>query len=317
MDKSLEKAVRKIPPLNSVRAFEAVARHQSFSAAANELSVTVAAVSHQVRQLEAGLGQKLLERGRTLTLTPVGKTLYPLLRDGFDQIAQAFALIGAPKEGDAIQLSTTRAFAERWLMPRLAKFNAIHPNITVHIHASEKVVDLRSESIDLAIRYGPADADGRGPVLFEDEYVAVANNSFFPADSHATISDFHNRSLLAFKWKNQALEAPSWSAWLARGEQDTPRDLRISWYSEETLALHALERGLGLLLCSNVLIDDELRSGRMRRVEGPALPGFTYHLIENTSSGPRRSLSLFREWLLSEAKSFRESLSGNRLELVS
>ncbi|MDI3273549.1 LysR family transcriptional regulator [Pseudomonas sp. MDT1-16] len=313
--------MRKIPPLNSVRAFEAVARHQSFSAAANELSVTVAAVSHQVRQLEEGLGQKLLERGRTVTLTPAGKTIYPLLRDGFDQIAQAFALIGAPKEGNAIQVSTTRAFAERWLMPRLAKFNGIYPNIVVHIHASEKIVDLRSETVDLAIRYGPSEADRQGPVLFDDEYIAVADQSICPVDRHPTISDFYNRSLLAFKWKNQALQAPSWSAWLARVEHDTTRDFRISWYSEETLALHAVERGLGPLLCSNVLIDDELRSGRMRRVAGPTLPGFTYHLIEDTRTNPRRSLSLFRDWLLSEAKSFRETAlndhSGSRLALTS
>ena len=313
--------MRKIPPLNSVRAFEAVARHQSFSAAANELSVTVAAVSHQVRQLEDGLGQKLLERGRTVTLTPAGKTIYPLLRDGFDQIARAFALIGAPKEGDAIQVSTTRAFAERWLMPRLASFNEIHPHIVVHIHASEKVVDLCSEKVDLAIRYGPRDADRLGPVLFDDEYIAVVDQSICPVDRQPTISDFYNRSLLAFKWKNQALQAPSWSAWLARVEHDTTRDFRISWYSEETLALHAVERGLGPLLCSNVLIDDALRSGRMHRVAGPALPGFTYHLIEDTRSDPRRSLSLFRDWLLNEAKSFRETalneVSGSRLALTS
>jgi LysR family glycine cleavage system transcriptional activator len=313
--------MRKIPPLNSVRAFEAVARHQSFSAAANELSVTVAAVSHQVRQLEDGLGQKLLERGRTVTLTPAGKTLYPLLRDGFDQIAQAFALISAPKEGDAIQVSTTRAFAERWLMPRLAKFNGIYPDIMVHIHASEKVVDLRSETVDLAIRYGPGDTGELGPVLFRDEYIAVADQSICPVGRQPVISDFHNRSLLAFKWKNQALQAPSWSAWLAGVEHDTSRDFRISWYSEETLALHAVERGLGPLLCSNVLMDDELRSGRMRRVTGPTLPGFTYHLIEDTRTDPRRSLSLFRDWLLSEAKSFRETAldgsSGSRRVLTS
>lgn len=313
--------MRKIPPLNSVRAFEAVARHQSFSAAANELSVTVAAVSHQVRQLEDGLGQKLLERGRTVTLTPAGKTLYPLLRDGFDQIAQAFALISAPKEGDAIQVSTTRAFAERWLMPRLAKFNGIYPDIMVHIHASEKVVDMRSETVDLAIRYGPGDTGEPGPVLFRDEYIAVADQSICPVGRQPVISDFHNRSLLAFKWKNQALQAPSWSAWLAGVEHDTSRDFRISWYSEETLALHAVERGLGPLLCSNVLMDDELRSGRMRRVTGPTLSGFTYHLIEDTRTDPRRSLSLFRDWLLSEAKSFRETalneLSGSRRALTS
>ncbi|QTH11714.1 LysR substrate-binding domain-containing protein [Pseudomonas corrugata] len=301
--------MRKIPPLNSVRAFEAVARHQSFSAAANELSVTVAAVSHQVRQLEEGLGQKLLERGRMVTLTPAGKAIYPLLREGFDQIAQAFALLGGAKEGDAIHVSTTRAFAERWLMPRLAKFNEIYPNIVVSIHASEKVVDLRAETVDLAIRYGPVDAEVRGPVLFEDRFIAVADKRICPLEHNATINDFPNRPLLAFKWKNRALEAPSWSAWLAGVKRDTSGDLRISWYSEEALALHALERGLGPLLCSDVLIDDELRSGRIRRLEGPTLAGFTYHLIENSHGHPRRSLALFREWLLDEARSFR----GNAL----
>ncbi|MHC8305935.1 LysR substrate-binding domain-containing protein [Pseudomonas sp. PB3P13] len=299
--------MRKIPPLNSVRAFEAVARHQSFSMAANELSVTVAAVSHQVRQLEDGLGQKLLERGRTVTLTSAGKAIYPLLRDSFDQIAQAFALIGTPTEGDAIEVSTTRAFAERWLMPRLAQFNAIHPDIVVSIHASEKLVDLRAGKIDLAIRYGPFDADARGAVLFEDRYVAVADKSICPADRPATINDFHDRSLLAFKWKNQALDVPSWSTWLSRGGHDTSRDWRTSWYSEETLALHAVERGLGPLLCSNVLIGDGLRSGRMHRVEGPTLPGFTYYLIEDHQRAPRRSLSVFKDWLLSQASAFKEN----------
>ena len=306
--------MRKIPPLNSVRAFEAVARHQSFSMAANELSVTVAAVSHQVRQLEDGLGQKLLERGRTVTLTSAGRAIYPLLRDSFDQIAQAFALIGTPTEGDAIQVSTTRAFAERWLMPRLAKFNAVHPDIVVSIHASEKVVDLRAEKVDLAIRYGPFDADVRGPVLFEDRYVAVADQSICPIDRPATINDFHDRPLLAFKWKNQALEVPSWSTWLSRVEHDPSRYLRTSWYSEETLALHAVERGLGPLLCSNVLIDDQLRSGRMHRVEGPTLPGFTYYLIEDHQRAPRRSLSVFRDWLLSEASSFTENALNDLTE---
>lgn len=299
--------MRKIPPLNSVRAFEAVARHQSFSAAANELSVTVAAVSHQVRQLEDGLGQKLLERGRAVSLTPTGKAIYPLLRDGFDQIAQAFALLAGPTQGDCIEVSTTRAFAERWLMPRLTKFNAIYPNVVVSIHASEKVIDLRSATADLAIRYGPVEADVRGPVLFEDRYIAVADKSICPDDRSPRIDDFRNRSLLAFKWKNQSLNIPSWSAWLAQAQQAGAGDMRTSWYSEETLALHAAKQGLGPLLCSTVLVDDELRSGQMRRVEGPSLAGFTYHLVESPRSASQHNLLLFRKWLLSEAKLFRES----------
>lgn len=299
--------MRKTPPLNSVRAFEAVARHQSFSAAADELSVTVAAVSHQVRQLEDGLGQKLLERGRSVSLTPAGKTIYPLLRDGFDQIAQAFALLAAPKAKDSIEVSTTRAFAERWLMPRLPRFNAAYPNLVVSIHASEKIVDLRSEAVDLAIRYGPLDGNLRGPVLFADRYIAVAHTSICPTDRQARISDFYNRPLLAFKWKNQALAAPSWSAWLAQVEHDSARELRTSWYSEETLALRAMEQGLGPLLCSNLLVDEELRTGQIRPVEGPSLPGFSYHLVEGPGQASNSNLALFKDWLLSEAAQFSAS----------
>ena len=291
--------MRRIPPLNSVRAFEAVARHQSFSAAANELCVTVAAVSHQVRQLEEGLGQKLLERGRQVRLTPVGHTLYPLLRDGFDQIAQAFALIGPPVEGDAIQLSTTRAFAERWLMPRLGRFNEIHPTIIVHVHASEKLTDLRAESIDLAIRYGPAENTPDEQILFEDSFIAVASSTICPSDRPATIQDFSGRPLLAFKWKNQHLNPPAWPAWLAQANAEN--GYNISWYSEETLAFQAVERGLGPLLCSSVLIDEALGDGRVQRLQGPALPGFAYRLVELQPTQARRSLHLFRNWLLDEA----------------
>ncbi|MFI8744429.1 LysR substrate-binding domain-containing protein [Pseudomonas sp. NPDC077186] len=291
--------MRRIPPLNSVRAFEAVARHRSFSAAADELSVTVAAVSHQVRQLEDGLGQKLLERGRQVRLTPVGSLLYPQLRDGFDQIAQAFALVKPPAQGDAVQLSTTRAFAERWLMPRLAQFNALHPHIVVHVHASEKPVDLRAEAIDLAIRYGPADDAGAERALLQDHFIAVADTRICPPQRAATIDDFYGRPLLAFKWKNLGLAAPTWSAWLAQA--GSAREFSISWYSEETLALHAAERGLGPLLCSSLLVDEALRDGRMQRVQGPALAGFAYRLVEPNASQPRRSLSLFKDWLVAQA----------------
>jgi len=293
--------MRKIPPLNSVRAFEAVARHQSFSAAADELSVTVAAVSHQIRQLEAGLGHKLLERGRQVSLTPIGRTLYPSLRDGFDQIASAFALLGAARQEQSLQVSSTRAFAERWLMPRLARFHAAYPAIMVNIHASEKIVDLRAQAIDLAIRYGPLNAEDRASVLFEDEFIAVADAGICPAGRTPCIDDFHPRALLAFKWKNQQLDAPTWSGWLNRVEHDPARDFRISWYSEETLALHAAEQGLGPLLCSSVLVADALRVGRMRRIEGPALPGFAYRLVDS-SVAPCKSLMLFKAWLIEEAK---------------
>lgn len=302
--------MRKLPPLNSIRAFEAAARHQSFTAAAAELSVTLTAVSHQIRQLEARIGHKLFERtGGAVTLTQVGKTIYPILRDGFDQIAQAFEIVNAAANESSIRISTARAFAERWLMPRLSRFNAIHPDITVHIHGSEKAVDLRAEDIDLAIRYGPIETNQQDAVILEDCYIAVADRSICPADRIPKIEDFRKHPLLAYKWGNRTLNAPDWAAWLALVEHDQTVDFRISWYSEEMLALHAAECGLGPLMCSNVLIDEELRSGRLRKIEGPSLPGFAYRLVEIASPRPKKGLRLFTQWLREEALLFRERSS--------
>lgn len=298
--------MRKLPPLNAVRAFEAAARHESFTAAANELCVTVTAISHQVRQLEAILGHKLFERsGRAVVLTAEGHALFPMLRDGFDRMASAFAAIRPPVDGDAITVSTTRAFAERWLMPRLARFNAAFPHLVVHIDATEEVRTPGADGVDLAIRYGRADRAGERSVLFSDRYIAVAASAICPPGARLGIDDVRSRSLLAFRWKNAALDSPGWSAWLAAADHDPGRDFRISWYSEEPLALHAAERGLGPLLCSDALVDEQLRQGTLRRLDGPALAGFAYRLVDAPSATRRKAVTAFIDWLRAEAATFR------------
>jgi LysR family glycine cleavage system transcriptional activator len=298
--------MRKLPPLNAVRAFEAAARHESFTAAANELCVTVTAISHQVRQLEAILGHKLFERsGRAVVLTAEGHAVFPMLRDGFDRMASAFAAIRPPADGDAITVSTTRAFAERWLMPRLARFNAAFPHLVVHIDATEEVRTPGADGVDLAIRYGRADRAGEKSVLFSDRYIAVAASAICPPGARLAIDDVRSRSLLAFRWKNATLDSPAWSAWLAGADHDPGRDFRISWYSEEPLALHAAERGLGPLLCSDALVDEQLRDGTLRRLDGPALAGFAYRLVDAPSAARRKSVTAFIDWLRAEAATFR------------
>lgn len=298
--------MRKLPPLYAVRAFEAAARHESFTAAANELCVTVTAISHQVRQLEAILGRKLFERsGRAVMLTADGHAVFPLLRDGFDRIASAFAAIRRPADGDAITVSTTRAFAERWLMPRLARFNAAFPSIVVHIDATEKVVTPGIEAIDLAVRYGPIDRAEEAFVLFKDSYIAVAARAICPSTAGLVIDDFHPRPLLAYRWKNATLDLPAWSAWLAGTSHDATRNFRTSWYSEEPLALHAAEQGLGPLLCSDALVGDQLRDGTLRRIDGPALEGFAFRLMQASGAGTRKSVAAFVDWLRGEAAMFR------------
>ncbi|WP_315838257.1 LysR family transcriptional regulator [Bradyrhizobium prioriisuperbiae] len=302
--------MRKLPPLNAIRAFEAAARHQSFTAAASELCVTVTAISHQVRQLEAILDRKLFERsGRAVVLTAEGRAIFPLLRDGFDHLAGAFAIIRPPGDGDAVTVSTTRAFAERWLMPRLERFNAAFPDIVVHIDATEDVTTPGLHGIDLAVRYGRAERTERTGVLFDDRYIAVAASAVCPPAARLSIDDFPTRPLLAYRWKNSTLDSPAWSTWLAGAVHDTHRDFRISWFSEETLALHAAERGLGPLLCSDALVDDHLRQGTLRQIEGPSLAGYAYRLVEAPSPIRRKTVAALVGWLHDEAAAFRTQSS--------
>jgi len=255
--------------------------------------------------LEAMLGRKLFARsGRTVTLTEVGQSLFPLLRSSFDQMASAFAEIGQNGDTEAVTVSTTRAFAERWLIPRLERFHTVFPGITIHIDATEDVVDLASSAVDLAIRYGPVGVGEESRVLFQDSYIAVAATATLPTGGSVDINAFAPKPLLAYKWKSPLLEPPSWSTWLAALRDDLRQDFRISWFSEETLALNAAERGFGPLLCSNAFVEEQLRNGSFQQIPGPVMPGYPYRLIVSRVSAKRRSAADFISWLEREAISF-------------
>ncbi len=295
--------MRKLPPLNAVRAFEAAARHQSFTMAAAELCVTVTAISHHIRHLEKILGLKLFDRkGRKITLSPTGARLFPMLREGLDTLAGAFAEHNDRSAGETLTVTTTCAFAEHWLMPRLPAFTSLCPEVVVNIDASENVADLKSEGIDLAIRYGLVDVGmGRDDILLEDSYVAVAEPSLCRQGSDPSIKDFAGRPLLGYRWKNTALDGPTWQTWLSAYGHGRASDFRISWFSEEHLAISAGERGFGPMLCSGVVVADELRAGALRRLDGPTLGGFAFRLLHAPGSTRKRSVKLFSEWVRNEA----------------
>ena len=143
--------VRRLPPLNALRAFEAAGRHLSFTKAAEELHVTPAAVSHQVKALEQYLGVPLFRRlTRALLLTDAGQAALPLLHDGFDRLEEAVERMRAHETGGEIKVSAAPTFAAKWLVPRLGRFRAVHPDIDVRIDANMRVVDLSREDVDNA-----------------------------------------------------------------------------------------------------------------------------------------------------------------------
>ena len=145
--------MRRLPPLASLRAFEAAARHLSFRQAAAELGVTPTAISHQIKLLEETCGQPLFRRRpQPLRLTEVGQELFPVLRDGLDAFAIAFASASNRSERRPLRVTTPNAFASRWLIPRLPQWRAVHPDIPLQVIGSDAIMDLRAGEADVAIR---------------------------------------------------------------------------------------------------------------------------------------------------------------------
>lgn len=298
--------MRRLPPLNAIRAFEAAARNRSFTAAASELCVTVTAVSHQVRHLEEQVGRKLFDRlPREVRLTPAGERLFPFVRDGFDRFAEAFLDLDGRSAAETLSVTATRGFAERWLMPRLERFSALHPKINVSVEGTAQKVDLREGGdVDVAIRYGRHGDDSlEEVVLMHDTYQAVARQ--IPGrNSSLSLGDLDGRPLLAYRWMMRSDDVPSWSKWLRNAGRDDEADLRISWFNDEGLAMHAMEGGLGALLCSDVLVADDIARGALTPVDGPTLDGFCFRLLHVPSRRPKRAISQFTDWIRGEAADF-------------
>ena len=288
--------MRKLPPLNAIRAFEAVARRLSFAEAAEELSVTATAISHQIRHLEAYLGYQVVERRpRQIALTPAGQELFPKLQTAFDILGEAFAMLDKDVEQSLVRVTTTYAFAERWLVPRLPEFFEKHGEIRVEVETDDDVLDLRVDRLDLAIRYGPeASVNEDVEVLFSDRYIPVSL-----ADRRET--GLQDSRLLGFRWRNPDMGGPTWEEWFKEAGEPFPSD-RIIRFSDESAAFNALDQGLGPLLSSSALVEKGLQSGRYQQIPGPELRGFAYCLVLNPLSRNKHGVKTFADWVRQAAK---------------
>jgi LysR family glycine cleavage system transcriptional activator len=289
--------VRRLPPLTALRAFEAAARHLSFKHAASELSLTPTAISHQVRQLEEHLGVKLFVRGtRRVDLTPAGHNLFPALRDGFDAMARAVQSARPGCQPRAIVLSTTMAFASRWLLQRLPGFAAAHPDLALHLHTSDEPVDLQAGVAQMAIRYGP----GRYPGLC---CVPLLPSRFAPVCAPGlqlrSQRDLARVPLIGFDWFHREATTPDWPLWFERaGCAPLPRQLQ---FSDEVHAIQAAVAGQGVALINLSLVAEELRCGLLCQPLRPELPGHGFHLAWPEARDADPDIALVRAWLLEEA----------------
>ena len=299
--------MRKLPPLTSLRAFEAAARHASFKQAADELGVTPTAVSHQIRLLEDICGRPLFRRRpRPLALTQAGEQLFPVLRGGFDIFAMAIASVTAEHlEASPLRITSPNAFASRWLVSRLPQWRAAHPSTPLEIIGTDKVLDLRAGDADVAIRYARGMPTGCPSVeLFRDNYYPVCHSSVLRDGAPKRASDLLHYPFIHFDWFRHDPDAPTWQRWIALARSVDPNIREPSTRSnlkfrEELHAIDAVVAGQGIAICSDVVVGDHLRNGTLVRAHDLYLPGYGYYLTHLPAHPKEPLIASFAEWLRS------------------
>lgn len=299
---------RPLPPLNALRAFEAAARHLSFTRAAAELNVTPAAVGHQVKALEDLLGVRLFRRlTRALRLTEAGQAALPALVDGFDRLAEAADAMRAHGDSGVLTISVCPSFGAMWLVPRLERFRILHPEIEIRIDGTDRLVDLTRDEADVALRYGPGGYEGvRVDWLFNRVNTPVCSPALLEgAHPLRAPQDLRHHSLLHVEWKEA--EA-SWRMWLLAAGLADIDPTRGPRFTMEAMAVQAALDGHGVALVSNVLVADELAAGRLVSPFDPGLSkpmSFSHYLLTPKDGASRPKIAAFRDWMLEETRELR------------
>jgi LysR family transcriptional regulator, glycine cleavage system transcriptional activator len=296
---------RRLPPLNSLRAFEVVSRHDSFRSAAKELHVTAAAVSQQVKVLEDHLGRKLLRRrSGGYSLTPEALAGIKYLRDGFEQLSSAVATMSSGGQR-ILTVSAVPSLAAEWLVPRLHRFRELHPGLDILLHASEELVDLEHSRVDLGIRYGSGNYPGlTSDRLFVDEIFPVYSRRLLKGRaSLMKASDLRGWPLIHTDWTPERGQWPGWAEWIrAAGVTgvDVTKGLR---FSDGALVIQAAVRGQGIALGSKALVLEHLSAGRLvRPFKLSLVTEFAYYVVCAKARADEPDLVAFRRWLLSESR---------------
>jgi LysR family glycine cleavage system transcriptional activator len=298
--------MRKLPPLGSLRAFEAAARHMSFRGAADELGVTPTAISHQIRILEGICGQPLFRRRpRPLEMTRAGERLFPVMRSGFDTIANAIAAASPRVSHARLRVTSPNAFASRWLVPRLPKWREAYPKIPLEIIGTDAVLDLRAGEADIAIRYArrmPLELAGKE--IFRDTFYPICSPELLARERQRIerAVDLLQYPLIHFDWMNRDRDAPTWSRWLATARSvdpsipDTSKEWELS-FREELHAIDAVAAGQGIAMLSDIVISRELKSGTLVKAHDLSLPGYGFYVVHVPNHAEQPSIEAFSTWL--------------------
>ena len=297
---------RKIYPLNALRAFEASARHLSFVKAADELSVTPAAVSHQVKKLEEFLGFALFRRQtRGLLLVESGQSLLSELSEVFLQLDKAMERVIDHDSRGTLTLSVAPTFAVMWLIPRLQKFYALYPDIDVRISTGLGLVDFRRDDFDAAIRLGNGKWFGLETIKLFDESVSPMCSPRLLEGPGAIKSpdDLRKQVLLHNHSMDHDPDAPTWEKWLEAAGASGVDASRGTHFSLPDHGLQAAIDGAGVVLGWRFLSANDLAAGRVVEPFDLTLPlGASFFLVYPEAHSLRPDIVAFRDWLVQEAR---------------
>lgn len=291
----------RLPSLTGLRAFEAAARHLSFTRAADELNVTQTAISHQIRRLEDQLGLKLfVRRHRALALTQAGAAYLPAVSGAFEDLRRATARIAASRDAGVLTVSTLPTLAAKWLVPRLMEFQGRHPDIEVRLTTSTALVDLRRDDVDLAIRYGHGDWPGmRADFLMNDELFPVCAPDYAGrAGALDRPQDLAGHTLL-----HVSANPESWPQWLTAAGLPNLEGRRNITFDMQLTAMEAAMDGMGVAIGRSRTVERDLQAGRLVRpfaLASPAHAGF--YVVTPEEDADVEKIQAFRDWLLDVAR---------------
>lgn len=292
-----------LPPLNALRAFEAVARHLSFKAAADDLSVTPAAVSQHIKGLEERLAQPLVIRGnRTIALTPAGRRLASGLTEGFDRLAEAVASIREPADARVIVVSAGPAVSAKWLAPRIWRFIERHPDLDVRLSANLGFADFTTDGVDIGIRFGRVRYDGLfGERLVDEAILPLANPATVAQANLRRPADLVRVALLHDGSTADIPGTPGWAEWLAAAGVTTIDPSQGLRFTQADHALDAVAAGAGVVMGRRTLAAGDLIAGRLVCPFGPMLPsGYAFHLVCRAGREAEPKIAAFRAWMAEE-----------------
>ncbi|MFT6025327.1 MAG: LysR family glycine cleavage system transcriptional activator [Ascidiaceihabitans sp.] len=299
--------MRKIPSLTALRAFDAVARHQSIARAGGELLVSASAVSQQVTTLEKWLGTKLLIRStNSIKFTPDGDKFAVSLGYVFDDLEAAVSQVDGRKHGVGVRLSVLPSLASAWLIKRLPASLEDHFDGGLSIDASAGKVDFERENFDLAFRSGSGDYDGCTALKVFDEYVGPACSSDYFKQNPVQLDQINACVLLSDTTAGDTTSNLNWDVWLQRaGVPQSLAKTSTHRFTDTSLTIQAAKNGSGVMLGRSALIADEIVRGELiYPFQTKQISDWPYYLVyPSTPHGPRKAVQDVIDWILEQGRS--------------